>query len=527
MTATIGDFIRERAAACGDKVALTVVGETRTYHELDERSDQVAAGLAHLGLAPGDTAATFMANSAGHVDTWFGMTKAGVVEVPVNTANRGYLLHYVLHQSGCRAAVVDEDLADRVAAVAADLPRLAHLVVKRTSGGPLDLNLPGRVALHDLEELYRDGPSPSPTLTGSSVAVLLYTSGTTGPSKGVVLPHTANLTCARHTVGLCRYTSDDRLYTVFPLFHINAKYTSTLAAMAAGADLVMDTRFSASTFWDTLRREGITAFNYQGALLTMLMKQPERADDAANPARVAFGAPAPVEIWATFEQRFGLKLIEVYGMTETATSLANTFDDTRVGSCGKPVEHFEVEVHDERGYRCAPGEAGEIVVRPRLPDVMIREYHGMPEATLEAFRDLWFHTGDRARTDADGYVYFIDRTKDAVRRRGENISSFEVERVVNTHDAVLESAAYGVPSDLTEEEVMVAVVPRPGADLEPAALLDFCAERMAHFAVPRYVRFLDALPKTPSQRTQKYLLRAEGVTDDTWDREAHGYEVRR
>jgi crotonobetaine/carnitine-CoA ligase len=170
---------------------------------------------------------------------------------------------------------------------------------------------------------------------------------------------------------------------------------------------------------------------------------------------------------------------------------------------------------------------GEIVVRPRWPDVMIREYYGMPEATLAAFRDLWFHTGDRARTDDDGYVYFIDRMKDAIRRRGENISSFEVERVVNTHDAVLESAAYGVPSELAEEEVMIAVVCKPGGELAPEALLDFCTERMAHFAVPRYVRFLDALPKTPSQRTQKYRLREEGVTADTWDREAHGYRVRR
>jgi crotonobetaine/carnitine-CoA ligase len=357
--------------------------------------------------------------------------------------------------------------------------------------------------------------------------VLLYTSGTTGPSKGVVLPHTANLTSARHTVWLCRYTADDRLYTVFPLFHINAKYTSTLAAMAAGASLVMDTRFSASGFWDIVRREGITAFNYQGALLTMLMKQPPRPDDADNSVRVAFGAPAPVEIWRDFERRFGLRLVEVYGMTETATSLANTLDDTRVGSCGKPVDHFEVEVHDERGYRCPPGVAGEIVVRPRWPDVMIREYYGMPEATLAAFRNLWFHTGDRARVDDDGYVYFVDRMKDAIRRRGENISSFEVERVVNTHHAVLESAAFGVPSELAEEEVMIVVVHRPGADVEAEALLDFCAERMAHFAVPRYVRFLDALPKTPSQRIQKYKLREEGVTADTWDRAAHGYEVRR
>jgi carnitine-CoA ligase len=205
----------------------------------------------------------------------------------------------------------------------------------------------------------------------------------------------------------------------------------------------------------------------------------------------------------------------------------NTLDDTRLGSAGKPVAHFQVEIHDENDQPCPPGVPGEIVVRPNFPDVMIREYFGMPDASLAAFRNLWFHTGDRGRTDEDGYFYFIDRMKDAIRRRGENISSFEVERVVNTHDAVLESAAYGVPSDLSEEEVMIAVVVKPDRELDPVDLLDHCQDQMAYFAVPRYVRFVEELPKTPSQRIQKYKLREDGVTGDTWDRDAHGYEVRR
>jgi carnitine-CoA ligase len=468
-----------------------------------------------------------MVNSVENIDVWFAMCKSGIVEVPINTANRGYLLQYIIDQSESRALVVDEEFADRVAAVADQLPRLEHVVVNRTSIGTLGVEFPSRIAVHDLADLYVDAAPPRPDLMPSSTAVILYTSGTTGPSKGVVLPHAMNLTAARHTVWLSRYTSDDRLYTVFPLFHINAKYTSVMAAMAADAELIMDARFSASGFFDTCREREITAFNYQGALLTMLMKQPERPDDADNPVRVAFGAPAPVEIWRAFEERFGLRLVEVYGMTETATSLMNTMDDTRLGSVGKPVAHFQVEIHDENDRPCPPGVPGEIVVRPNFPDVMIREYFGMPEASLAAFRNLWFHTGDRGRTDEDGYFYFIDRMKDAIRRRGENISSFEVERVVNTHDAVLESAAFGVPSELSEEEVMIAVVVKPDHDLDPVDLLDHCQEQMAYFAVPRYVRFVDELPKTPSQRIQKYKLRDEGATDDTWDREAHGYEVRR
>lgn len=299
-----------------------------------------------------------------------------------------------------------------------------------------------------------------------------------------------------------------------------------LASIEARAQLLMDTKFSASSFIETCRTRGITAFNYMGALLTMLMKQAELPDDADNPVRVAFGAPAPVEIWEPFERRFGITLLEVYGMTETSTSLMNTVASRRVGSAGRPVQHFEVAIHDEQDRPCPPGVPGEIVVRPRMPDVMFRGYFGMPDATLEAFRNLWFHTGDWGRMDADRWFYFIDRMKDCIRRRGENISSFEVEQVVNTHEAVLESAAFGVPSEMTEEEVMVAVVLRPDSTLDHADLIAHCREGMAHFAVPRYVRFMQELPKTPSQRVQKYLLRQQGLTLDTLDREAGAERAR-
>lgn len=522
----LGDFIEQAADRNRNRMAVEVAGVARTYGELHERSDRIAAGLRHLDLDVGDRVCLMMDNDVANIDVWFGLCKAGLVEVPINTANRGYLLTWIISQCGARALVCDARYLPRVAEIAEDLPDLAHLVVHGDMPDP-GVVLPSRINVHPLGDLYSDDAAWRPSRDPSDPSVILYTSGTTGPSKGVVLSHTMNLMAARHNAWLCGYGTDDLLYTVFPLFHINAKYTSVLSAMSRDAQLIMDNRFSASTFMDTCRDRGITAFNYQGALLTMLMKQPERSDDADNPVTRAFGAPAPVEIWRDFEARFGLRLIEVYGMTETSISLQNTPDATKVGTCGRPAPHFEVEVHDEQDRRCRVGVAGEIVVRPRHPDVMISEYHGMPEATLEAFRNLWFHTGDRARVDTDGYFTFVDRMNDAIRRRGENISSYEVERVVNTHPDVLESAAYGVPSELSEEEVMVAIVPRPGAAPSPESLLQFCNDRMAHFAVPRYVRFVDALPKTPSQRIQKYKLREEAVTDDTIDRDAIGYVVRR
>ena len=324
------------------------------------------------------------------------------------------------------------------------------------------------------------------------------------------------------------YGEDEVLFNMFPLYHVNARYTSVLPAMLLdrGACVLHD-RFSASRFWDICRTEGVTAFNFMGALVLMLFKQPERADDADNPVRCAYGAPAPVAVLERFERRFGVELVEVYGSTELGACLQNSRGRRRIGSCGLEAPHYIVEIHDEDDNPVGPGIEGEIVVRPREPHIMVEEYFGAPEASLAAFRNLWFHTGDRGRTDEDGWFYYIDRLKDAIRRRGENISSWEVEQVVNDHEAVAESAAIGVPSDLTEEEVMVVVVLQEGAELEPEALLDFCQDRLPHFAVPRYVRFAGELPKNHAQRIQKQELRGEGVTSETWDREEHGYVVTR
>jgi crotonobetaine/carnitine-CoA ligase len=331
----------------------------------------------------------------------------------------------------------------------------------------------------------------------------------------------------RHIVWLMGYASDDRLYTAFPLFHNNAKYTSVCAALECGGSLVMSKRFPVSTFWEMAREKEVTAFNYMGALLMMLHKQPPRDDDADNPVRIAFGAPCPVEIWEEFERRFGVDLVEVYGMTEAPMGCENRLDDRKIGSAGRESVTYQVRIVDENDEPVPPETPGEIVIRPKHSWALFTEYYKRPEETVEAWRNLWFHTGDRARMDADGFLFFLDRMKDSIRRRGENISTWEIESTLNTHPALLESAAYGVPSELSESDVMVAVVLRPGESIEPEALLDFCQGRMTYFAIPRYVRFMEALPKNHAERIQKFELRDEGVTSDTWDREAHGYKVAR
>ncbi len=523
----IGDLIRAKAAANGDREALEVLGERLSYAELDVLTDGMAAGLVAIGLHAGDRVCLMMRNSVANVGAWLGMCKAGIVEVPINTAQKGDSLFHMVAQSAARGVICDEDFVPRIADMASRCPALEHVVVNRSTSGALAHELPRRLAVHDLDALPGDGPVPRPTLRPRDTSVILYTSGTTGPSKGVVLSHNANLALAESVCRLMRYGREDVLYTVFPLFHVNAKYTSVLASMVADARLVMEDRFSASRFWDTCREKGVTAFNYQGALLLMLFKQPERGDDAENAVRVGFGAPCPAELWEPFERRFGVRLVDVYGMTEIAVATCNRLDDRRIGTAGRAAEGYDVGIVDDDDNLLGPDEAGEIVVRPTRPDILISEYFDQADATLEAFRNCWFHTGDRGRMDADGYLTFIDRLKDSIRRRGESISSWEVEQVVNAHDAVLESAAYGLSSELSEEEVAIAVVLRPGVEVTPHALLAHCQGRMAYFAVPRYVRFTQELPKSISQRLRKHELRDAGITVDTWDAKAAGFVVNR
>jgi crotonobetaine/carnitine-CoA ligase len=315
---------------------------------------------------------------------------------------------------------------------------------------------------------------------------------------------------------------DDVLFTTLPLFHINAQQLSTMGSILADLPFVLRPRFSASSFWSEVRESGATIFNYIGAMLAILLKAPESPGDAANPARLTFGGGASKEIWHQFEERFGVQVVEGFGLTETATvCMTNPLADRRPGTIGKPVSWADARIVDEQDEPAPPDTPGEIVVRSWEANVMMRGYFRMRQQTATAMRGGWFHTGDRGRMDSEGYFYFMDRLKDCIRRRGENISSFEVERAVNKHPAVLESAAVGVPSELGEEDVKIVVVLREGLDLAPEELVRHCEGELARFMVPRYIEFRSTLPKTPTERVQKFALRAEGA-GSAWDREAAG-----
>jgi len=516
----VSSLIEDRAERFGDVRAVSSIEGDLTYGQVRDRAQRVAGALAALGVAPGDRVATMLAPSLDYLAAWFGVVWAGAVDVPVNVDFKGEFLRHVVSGSGAKALIVDGRWLERLDGLV--LPDLRAVIVVGGAGEAAG----GRPTLSLADALAHD-PLPRAARGEYDLAYLMYTSGTTGPSKGVMHSNRSALWNVRSWIDILQLTSNDVAYSMFPLFHVTARSAVVTSALWAGAPIVLRDGFSPSRFWDDVRESRATYFAYMGAVIHLLWAQPEHPDDADNVVRRAFGAAAPPAITEAFERRFGIELIEVYGSTELGPATAPTPERKRRGTMGVVCPHVELAVHDDLDRPVPAGTLGEIVARPTGPHTLFQGYWQEPEATLHAFRNLWFHTGDQGRFDEDGFLTFTDRIKDSIRRRGENISSFEVEQSVQAYGPVLECAAYAVPSELTEDEVMIAVVPRDGMDVDPVGLFAHCVEAIPRFAVPRYLRIVDALPKTPSQRIQKFKLRGEGITDDTIDREALGVLVPR
>lgn len=516
MTSTLGGRLGERARTHPDVPFLRFAEGDVSFAEADARVTAVAHGLRGLGVGRGDFVATLLPNCAEQVMTWFAANRLGAVAAPVNAAFRGTALAHVLNLSGAGVLVLDGSLVDVVAAVAGELDAV-HTVVLR-GGGTADL--PQWTVLAWAAVEHPGGAAIPETARPADPALVLFTSGTTGRSKGCLLSHRFAVRQAELMVDQWALRADDVLYCPFPLFHLDASVLTVVPALVLGATAAIGTRFSASGFWPEIRSFGATVFDFMGATLSIVHKQPPQPDDRDNPVRLGWGVPLP-DFAPEFEERFGLRLVEAYGSTDIGVPIYSRPEEPRrAGACGRPIDAYQVRLVDADDHEVPVGDVGEIVVRPNEPSLTCDGYLGMPEETVRATRNLWFHTGDLARRDADGFIYFVGRTKDTIRRRGENISAFEVEEVVEQHPDVLEAAAFGVPSELTEEDVMVAVVPRPGHTVDPAALVAFCAERVARFAVPRYVDVVADLPKTPTEKVEKYRLREQGVTASTWDAES-------
>jgi carnitine-CoA ligase len=499
-------------------------GGSHSLADLDARVDRVVGGLQAAGVEPGDRVAIMAANRIEFVETWFAIHRAGAIAVPVNVSMRGDVLAHVLDLVGPRAIAIEGRYLERLAEAVGGREYLRSVWVLEPGEGA-DIAWPGWSAY---EELHAAG-DPRPTeISPTDPCSIMYTSGTTGPSKGIVWTHASTAHMIRIPREQMAYGPGDVVYTCLPLFHATALIVSMLMSLSAGANIVIAPRFSVSGFWRDVVDHGATGTAFLGAMTQLLVAAEPSPLDREHRLRTAMMVPARESDREIFRERFGLEVVESYGLTDFGWLCWPAIDErVPAGSVGRPHESFEVRLVDAADDDVTVGEAGEIVARPRLPWTTPLGYWGMPEATLESRRNLWFHTGDLLRADAEGYLYFVDRGKDAMRRRGENVSSFEVERAVASHPAVAECAAYAISSELSEDEVAVAVVLRPGAGLEPAALIAATEGRLPYFAVPRFVRFLDALPKTQTEKVRKDQLRAAGVTADAWDREASDYEVTR
>lgn len=522
---TLHQVLARRVA--GDGEAPWIVGAQRswTYRDVDSMSNRVANGLAALGIARGDTVLAMLPDCVEFVALWCGLAKLGAVQVPVNTHLRGNVLTHVIGDSRARTMIVHAQFVDRIAGVA--LGRVESLVVlgEMPDGWPNALahltHSPFDALLEAPDIAVNDGPA------ATDLVAVLYTSGTTGPSKGVMITHIQAYEYARSVVELLELVPGDVYYAPLPLFHIAGQWGVVYAACLAGARAVLPRPFSTGAYWTDVRRHGATATFLLGAMANFLFQQPETDDDAGNPLQRALVVPLLPEIEA-FKHRFGCLVSTTWGATEFNVPTRSTFELANSRTCGRVAEdRYEVRIVDELDREVPPGVPGEAVVRPREPWITMAGYWGHPDWTAAAWRNLWLHTGDMLMRDEAGNLYFVDRTKDAIRRRGENISSMEVEQEIVAHPDIVECAVVPVASEHTEHEVMAVVVPHPGAALDPVELVEFLAPRMAYFMVPRYVEVVDALPKTQTGKIRKYALRERGLTPQTWDREAAGIRLRR
>ncbi|GAB5413184.1 MAG: ATP-dependent acyl-CoA ligase [Congregibacter sp.] len=493
-------------------------GETWSYAELRDKVRAVAAGFAQRGVSQGDHVAVWLFGGREGILTFFAINYLGAVFVPFNTAYKGSLLAHVLDNSDAKLLVGHRDLIPRLADV--DTALLSSVVA--IGGEPESSPLP----CVSFEDVAKGGELPelAQPIEPWHNQSIIYTSGTTGPSKGVLSSYLHLFTNAGpetwHFV-----SGDDRFLINMPLFHIGGMGIISVMLARGGSIAVME-NFDTERFWPFVRQTKTSAAFLLGVMATFLLKQEPNEDDKDHSLRLAFMVPM-TEAAGELTRRFGIDIYTIFNMTEISSPIVSDPNPTRRGTCGKKRDGVDVRLVDENDCEVALGEVGEMLVRTDRPWGMNSGYYKNPEATAEAWRNGWFHTGDCFRQDEAGYYYFVDRRKDAIRRRGENISSFEVEAEVVAYPAVREAAAYGVPSELSEDDVMVAVAPVEGQQIDPEELLKFLIERMAYFMVPRYIRIMDELPKTPTAKVQKHLLRADAVTGDTWDRESAGIKVKR
>ena len=508
---TVPAVLDRRAEQHPDRVMISIAGTDVTFEQMRQRSCAAATMLTELGVGRGDGVALFTGTCPEWVYFWLGAARIGAVSAAVNAANKGDFLLHALRLSRAKVILTDAERRPRVDEVAGELDTVASVVVQDDS---LRATLNAGVV--------RCAENPAEV---GEVGVLFYTSGTTGPSKAVATTWHYLFTVAATAAAAWQFGAGESLWTAMPLFHLSAA-PSVLAPMLVGGTTVLSQAFHPGEVWDDVRARGAVGFAGAGAMVSMLQTLPADPRDAQLPLRFISAAPIPASSYREIEKRYGCRIVTMYGMTEAfPIAVKGVADEGVPGTSGQPNPNFEVRIVDADGNALPAGEVGEIACRARYPHVMSEGYV-VAGSRVDAHPE-WFRTGDLGRLDADQNLTYVDRMKDSLRRRGENVSSVEVETVVVSHPAVAEAAAIGVPSDLGEEDILLVVVLTPGVELDCAELLDFCAARMPYFCVPRYVEAVNELPKNVIGRVRKDLLRTKGLTSGAWDREEYGYIVNR
>jgi len=501
---TLGMLLERKAVANKSKPYLYFLDKEISYESINASANQMANVFSKLGIKKGDHVAVMLPNCPEYLYCWFGLAKLGAVTVTINSQFRGESLEYLIKAADSELVVVASDF----------LPQYEEIITEQASN------------TESLDRLFRESPSTPPSDTALiediEPLIITFTSGTTGLPKLVRNSHRAYIAAAQDLVSDAELSSKDRIYSTLPLYHVNPQVYCVLSALVANASVIVAPKFSASRFWADVRKYQATAFSYVGAVLPILLTQPEHPSDKDVPARKCFGGGAPKEVYEKVSQRFNIEVLELYGMSETGTwNTMNRPGKGRAGTVGQVRKGFEIKIFDDRDNELPTGEIGEIVIRPTKPYIMFDGYHKAPEETVKCSSNWWFHTGDLGKVDEDGYYYFCGRKKESIRRGGENISPYDIEREVNKHPAVAESAAFGITDPIMEEEIKVAIVLRPGWKITAAEIVSWYESRLPKFMIPRYIEFMEELPKSASEKVQKIALKERGLTPETWDRERH------
>jgi crotonobetaine/carnitine-CoA ligase len=515
-----------------DRVFLDFSGETSTYAQVARLIGQTANLYEECGVGPGDTVVTLLDNNLDAVVSFLAATRLGAIAVPVNTAYRGEFLRHQVADAGAKLVVAESHYVSRLLQVRDGVPALRTLLYRDEAGdftpehGDHGLEL---LSLTSARQQMQD-KLRAPVAKPSDLACLIYTAGTTGPSKGCMISHNYAVHVSRQYIEVTGRRTENKTFTPLPLFHLNAWNVTVFTTAILRSSAAIAPRFSLSGFWPEIERSGATMTSLLGTMISLIANAPdsEAAERCFGQLEIVQGAPFPAELIDTWKRRFGVTWagVNVFGLTECCltTHLPRT-EAGRPGSSGRRNDTFDVRIFDDEDRELPPGGVGEIVVRPLKPHVMFEGYWKRPEATAALMRNLWFHTGDMGMFDEEGYFHFKDRKKDYLRRRGENISSFEMESAFLQHPDVVDVAVHSVFSELTEDDVKVTAVLREGATLTEQELCRWSFDRLPYFAIPRYIEFRTELPKNPVGRVLKYVLRDEGRTPETWDREESALEM--